>query len=78
MNPRTELVMGRYRELKKVMSGLEASRVVLKEAEEGTLGRTESRTETPRTDIRTDNKRTGRPKKWASEAERLRAYRERK
>ncbi len=43
------------------------------------LGRTESRTETPRTDIRTDNKRTvGRPKKWASEAERLKAYRSRK
>lgn len=36
--------------------------------------RTERRTETPRTVI----KRTGRPKKWASEAERLRAYRERK
>ncbi|KKK50126.1 hypothetical protein LCGC14_3128160, partial [marine sediment metagenome] len=37
--------------------------------------RTESRTETPRTE---SNKRTGRPKKWASEAERKRAYRGRK
>ncbi len=37
MNPRTELVMGRYRELKKEMSGLEASRVVFKEAQEWTL-----------------------------------------
>ncbi len=37
------------------------------------LERTDIRTETPRT----ESKRTGRPKKWASEAERLRAYRER-
>ena len=36
--------------------------------------RTESRTETPRTE---SNKRTGRPKKWASEADRLKAYRSR-
>ena len=72
MNSRTELVTGRYRELKATgLTGLEASRVVLREAQEWTLGRTE----TPRTDI---SKRTvGRPKKWASEAERLRAYRER-
>ena len=35
------------------------------------------RTETPRTESPTGNKRTGRPKKWASEAERLKAYRER-
>ncbi len=36
----------------------------------------ESRTEKDRTDIQRTEKR-GRPKKWASEAERLRAYRER-
>ena len=35
--------------------------------------RTETRTESPRT----ETKRTGRPKKWNSEAERLKAYRER-
>lgn len=34
----TALVMGRHRELKAEMTGLEASRVVLHEAEGGTLG----------------------------------------
>ena len=39
MNPRTQLVMNRHRELKaEGLTGLEASRVVLREAEEGTLG----------------------------------------
>ena len=41
----------------------------------------EQRTEIDRTVVRTESptgdKRTGRPKKWASEAERLKAYRER-
>jgi rRNA maturation endonuclease Nob1 len=45
MNPRTELVMGRYRELKREMSGLEASRVVLQEAQAGTLGVTQTVTQ---------------------------------
>ncbi len=38
MNLRTQLVMERHRELKAEMTGLEASRVVLREAQEGTLG----------------------------------------
>ncbi len=43
MNPRTELVMARHRELKtQGLSGLEASRVVLAEAEAGTLGVTQT------------------------------------
>lgn len=45
MNLRTALVMNRYRELKTEMSGLEASRVVLQEAEEGTLGVTQTVTQ---------------------------------
>ncbi len=45
------------------------------DAEKAYLG---GRTDIPCTDKPTGNKRTvGRPKKWASEAERLRAYRER-
>ncbi len=39
MNPRTALVMDRHRELKaQGLSGLDASRVVLQEAQAGTLG----------------------------------------
>ncbi len=64
-----QVVMARYRELKKDMSGLEASRQVLGEVY--AVGSDHFRTESP-----PGNKRTGRPKKWASEAERLRAYRQ--
>ncbi len=40
MNPRTELVMARHRALKgEGLTGLEASRVVLQEAQAGTLGK---------------------------------------
>jgi len=78
--------MARYRELG---SNLEASYVVLWEFCGPTITygrgletlkpprRTDIRTETNRTESPTDNKRTGRPKKWSSEAERLKAYRER-
>ena len=46
MNPRTELVMNRHRELKaQGLTGLDASRVVLHEAQEGTLGVTETVTQ---------------------------------
>ena len=46
--------------------------------EEAEAAYLDSRTEMPRTDIPSGNKRTvGRPKKWASEAERLKAYRSR-
>lgn len=38
---------------------------------------TKKRTETPCTESPAGDKRTGRPRKWASEAERLKAYRRR-
>jgi hypothetical protein len=48
MNPRTQLVMDRHRELKaQGMSGLEASRVVLQEAQAGTLGANKGSLQTP-------------------------------
>ncbi len=59
------------------MGGLEASKAVLVEVQGRGLGVTESRTESRTESPRTESPRTGRPKKWSSEAERLRAYRER-
>jgi hypothetical protein len=50
-----------------------AQRVKAKYFPDGSPNRTAIRTETPE---RT-NSRTGRPKKWANESERLKAYRER-
>ena len=65
-------VMGRYRELRGGMDGLEASRVVRWEFV-GDIA--DPRTETPNKRTVKPSKPTGRPKKWASEADRLRAYR---
>ena len=85
MNSRTELVMGRYRTLKaEGLTGLEASRVVLKEAQEWTLGRDETpvtkpNNVTPVTKLPATRKQVtpGRPKRYTDAAERQRAYRER-
>ena len=56
MNPRTQLVMARHRELKSEgLSGLEASRVVLQEA--GTLGANKASLQTTaNTTLQTDEK----------------------
>ncbi len=45
MTPHVQAVMDRYRALKGEMSGLEASRVVLREAQAGTLGVTQTVTQ---------------------------------
>ncbi len=88
MNPRTELVMDRHRALKaQGLSGLEASRVVLREAEAGTLGvKHESPQDVPTPTVPTEyvpvpeNCACGRkrePRRTVCAACRKKAYRER-